>query len=258
MLDRDLAEMYGVPTFRLNEAVKRNISRFPDDFMFRLTKDENVSLRSQFAILEKGKHSKYLPYAFTEHGVTMLASVLKSPVARKMNIAIVKAFIAMRKMVIQYSEVIKVIDDLKERIDGHDAQLNQIYDALKNMLDKKIKNLLANIKPDNKLQKVGLPDGDGLIFINLSEIIRCDSDGNYTFFILTSGKKIIASRTLGEYEQLFAEDNFFRVHRSHLINLQHVKKYIKGEGGYVVMSDNSQVEVSRRNKTDFLERLSHL
>jgi len=125
-------------------------------------------------------------------------------------------------------------------------------------LDKQFKTLLSNVRPENKLKKVGIPDGDGLIFINLSDIIRCDSDGNYTFFILTSGKKIIASRTLGEYEQMFADDNFFRIHRSHLINLEHVKKYIKGEGGYVVMSDNSQVEVSRRNKTDFLEKLSHL
>jgi two-component system, LytTR family, response regulator len=125
-------------------------------------------------------------------------------------------------------------------------------------LDKQFKTLLSNVKPDNKLKKVGIPDGDGLVFINLSDIIRCDSDGNYTFFILTSGKKIIASRTLGEYEQMFSEDNFFRIHRSHLINLEHVKKYIKGEGGYVVMSDSSQVEVSRRNKTDFLEKLSHL
>lgn len=128
----------------------------------------------------------------------------------------------------------------------------------KESLDKQFKTLLSNVKPDNKLKKVGIPDGDGLIFINLSDIIRCDSDGNYTFFILTSGKKIIASRTLGEYEQMFADDNFFRIHRSHLINLEHVKKYIKGEGGYVVMSDNSQVEVSRRNKTDFLEKLSRL
>lgn len=128
----------------------------------------------------------------------------------------------------------------------------------KESLDKQFKTLLSNVKPENKLKKVGIPDGDGLIFINLSDIIRCDSDGNYTFFILTSGKKIIASRTLGEYEQMFADDNFFRIHRSHLINLEHVKKYIKGEGGYVVMTDNSQVEVSRRNKTDFLEKLSHL
>ena len=125
-------------------------------------------------------------------------------------------------------------------------------------LDKQFKTLLSNVRPENKLKKVGIPDGDGLIFINLSDIIRCDSDGNYTFFILTSGKKIIASRTLGEYEQMFADDNFFRIHRSHLINLEHVKKYIKGEGGYVVMTDNSQVEVSRRNKNDFLEKLSHL
>ena len=128
----------------------------------------------------------------------------------------------------------------------------------KNSLDKQFKTLLSNVRPENKLKKVGIPDGDGLIFINLSDIIRCDSDGNYTFFILTSGKKIIASRTLGEYEQMFADDNFFRIHRSHLVNLEHVKKYIKGEGGYVVMTDNSQVEVSRRNKTDFLEKLSHL
>lgn len=127
-----------------------------------------------------------------------------------------------------------------------------------NVLDKQFKTLLSNVRPENKLKKVGIPDGDGLIFINLSDIVRCESDGNYTFFILTSGKKIIASRTLGEYEQMFTEDNFFRIHRSHLINLQHVKKYIKGEGGYVIMSDDSQVEVSRRNKNEFLEKLSHV
>lgn len=127
-----------------------------------------------------------------------------------------------------------------------------------NVLDKQFKTLLSNVRPENKLKKVGIPDGDGLIFINLSDIVRCESDGNYTFFILTNGKKIIASRTLGEYEQMFTEDNFFRVHRSHLINLQHVKKYIKGEGGYVIMTDDSQVEVSRRNKNEFLEKLSHV
>ena len=128
----------------------------------------------------------------------------------------------------------------------------------KTELDKQFKTLLSNVRPENKLKKVGIPDGDGLVFINLSDIIRCDSDGNYTYFLLTSGKKIIASRTLGEYENLFSDESFFRVHRSHLINLEHVKKYIKGEGGYVIMSDNSQVEVSRRNKNDFLEKLSHL
>lgn len=151
--------------------------------------------------------------------------------------------------------ILKPIDpeELISAVKRFEAQKRQ-----KESLDKQFKTLLSNVKPENKLKKVGIPDGDGLIFINLSDIIRCDSDGNYTFFILTNGKKIIASRTLGEYEQMFADDNFFRIHRSHLINLEHVKKYIKGEGGYVVMTDNSQVEVSRRNKTDFLEKLSHL
>ncbi|MBX3241423.1 MAG: ORF6N domain-containing protein [Chitinophagaceae bacterium] len=152
MLDFDLAELYGVETRVFNQAVKRNIESFPSEFMFQLTRSEYNALRSQFVTLytqpvdnqdvnssqivmssRKHRGKTYLPYAFTEHGVTMLASVLKSPVARKMNIAIVKAFIAMRKMMIQYTEVIKVMDDLKERIDGHDAQLNQIYDALENI-----------------------------------------------------------------------------------------------------------------------------
>lgn len=155
MLDFDLAELYEVETKVFNQSVKRNIDSFPAEFMFRLTKEEwrkmrsqivtsrlqdadnQATQRSQIVTLNRASSTKYLPYAFTEHGVTMLASVLKSPTARKMNIAIVKAFIAMRKMVIQYAEVIKVIDDLRERIDGHDAQLNQIYDALENMLDKK-------------------------------------------------------------------------------------------------------------------------
>lgn len=151
--------------------------------------------------------------------------------------------------------ILKPVDpeELMKAVSRFEAQLEN-----KKLLDKKFKTLLSNVKPENKLKKVGIPDGDGLVFINLSEIIRCDSDGNYTYFLLTNGKKIIASRTLGEYEQMFNEDNFFRIHRSHLINLEHVKKYIKGEGGYVVMTDNSQVEVSRRNKNDFLEKLSLL
>ncbi|MBN8786525.1 MAG: ORF6N domain-containing protein [Terrimonas sp.] len=157
MLDFDLAVLYNVETKVFNQAVKRNIESFPDEFMFQLKGGEWDLIRAQFMSFDsqpidsqegnwsqfvtssrKHRGRTYLPYAFTEHGVTMLASVLKSPVARKMNIAIVKAFIAMRKMAIQYAEVIKVIDDLKERMDGHDAQLNQIYDALETMLDKKV------------------------------------------------------------------------------------------------------------------------
>lgn len=158
MLDFDLAALYEVETRVFNQAVKRNIESFPGDFMFRLTKKEWREYSSQFVMsdaqeaeiqsnpssqfvmmkkLPKNRTEKYLPYVFTEHGVTMLASVLKSPIARKMNIAIVRAFIALRKFAIQYKDILEQLDGLKERISGHDAQLNQIYEALENMLDKK-------------------------------------------------------------------------------------------------------------------------
>ena len=158
MFDFDLAALYEVETRVFNQAVKRNIDSFPEDFMFRLTKNEWSSMRSQIVILDeqgadnqqnpssqfvmmanfpKNRTGKYLPYAFTEHGVTMLASILKSPIARKMNIAIVRAFIALRKFVIQYKDILEQLDGLREKIGSHDAQLNQIYEALENMLDKK-------------------------------------------------------------------------------------------------------------------------
>jgi phage regulator Rha-like protein len=156
MLDFDLAELYEVETKVFNQAVKRNIDSFPEEFMFRLTAEEWQYMRSQIVTLYaektdnqdvnrsqivtsslKHRGAKYLPYAFTEHGVTMLASVLKSEKARKMNIAIVRAFIAMRKFLIQYSELLEQLNELRERIGNHDAQLNQIYDAIENLLDEK-------------------------------------------------------------------------------------------------------------------------
>ncbi len=140
MLDFDLAALYEVETKVLNQAVSRNKDRFPKDFMFRLTRDEYNLLRSQIVTLErgKGKYSKYNPYAFTEHGITMLASVLRSDTAIKMNIAIIRAFIALRKFAIQYKDILEQLDGLKEKIGSHDAQLNQIYEALENMLNKKV------------------------------------------------------------------------------------------------------------------------
>jgi len=164
MLDFDLAVLYEVETKVFNQAAKRNIESFPDDFMFRLTIDEWNLMRSQFVTSyiqksdneiikssqfvtssQKKRRKDLLPYAFTEHGVTMLASVLKSPIARKMNIAIVRAFIALRKFAIQYKDILEQLDGLRDRISGHDAQLNQIYDALENMLDKKVEE-------ENKLE----------------------------------------------------------------------------------------------------------
>jgi phage regulator Rha-like protein len=143
MLDFDLAMLYEVETKVLNQSVKRNKDKFPEDFMFRLTANEWDSLRSQIVTLEegKGKYPKYLPYAFTEHGVTMLASVLKSKKAIDMNIAIVRAFTAMRHFANSHKNLFEQISDLRKEIEirlgEHDTQLSAIYDALENMLDKK-------------------------------------------------------------------------------------------------------------------------
>ncbi|HEY6503979.1 MAG TPA: ORF6N domain-containing protein [Chitinophagaceae bacterium] len=143
MLDFDLAKLYGVETKVLNQAVKRNIDRFPKDFMFRLTKQEWESLRSQFVTLEKGrgKYPKYLPYAFTEHGVTMLANVIKSSRAIKMSIAVVRAFISLKQLALQNKDFATKLEELRkelhERIGEHDTQLAAIYDAIETLLDDK-------------------------------------------------------------------------------------------------------------------------
>jgi len=111
MLDFDLAELYEVETRIFNQAIKRNMDSFPEDFMFRLSTNEWSNISSSQIVMmgnvPKNRTGKYLPYAFTEHGVTMLASVLKSLKARKMNIAIVRAFVGLRKMIIDHGEIIE-------------------------------------------------------------------------------------------------------------------------------------------------------
>lgn len=102
MLDRDLALLYGVPTYRLNEQVKRNNKRFPNDFMFKLNKEEYTVLRSQNAILKRGAHSKYLPHVFTEQGIAMLSGVLNSDRAIEVNIAIMRTFTKMRELLLTH------------------------------------------------------------------------------------------------------------------------------------------------------------
>lgn len=106
--------------------------------------------------------------------------------------------------------------------------------------------------------RIMLPTLDDLIFMQIENIIRCEATGNYTVFHLLQGDRQIVSRTLKEYEMLLEESNFFRVHHTHLVNLNHVKKYIRGEGGIVVMQDGSEVPVARRRKDELLLRLSRL
>lgn len=141
MLDRDLAEMYDVPTFRLNEAVKRNLSRFPEDFMFQLTREEANSLTSQIAILKKsrGQHSKFLSYAFTEQGVAMLSSVLRSERAIQVNIQIIRVYTKMRHLLADNKELWQRIEKIERGMATKDEQIAAIFKALKTLLIKEEK-----------------------------------------------------------------------------------------------------------------------
>jgi len=115
-------------------------------------------------------------------------------------------------------------------------------------------DLKSNDPPN--IQKIILPMIEGLILLNVSDIVRLESDGSYTEFYTVDGKKYLTSRTLATYEDQLIPQSFFRVHHSHLVNMNHITRYIKGEGGYVIMTDNSSVDVSRRRKEEFLRALN--
>ena len=127
MLDRDLAELYQVTTGNLNKAVKRNLKRFPPDFMFQLTVEEWEALRFQIGILKNGRaeHSKYLPYAFTEQGLAMLSGILNSDIAINVNISIMRAFVAIRQMIA--SPKTNKIDELEKRMDAIENYIEEVF-----------------------------------------------------------------------------------------------------------------------------------
>jgi len=133
MLDLDLAELYGVETKRLKEAVRRNITRFPSDFMFELTREEYNSLRSQFASSSWGG-LRYMPFAFTEQGVSMLSSVLNSKKAIEVNISIIRAFVVMRQFAVHYKELADKIAELEHKYNKNFAD---VYEALNLLLQDK-------------------------------------------------------------------------------------------------------------------------
>jgi hypothetical protein len=146
MIDRDLAELYRVETKRLKEQVKRNIARFPAHYMFELTQKENEILRSQFATLRHGEHSKYLPFAFTEHGVLQLSNVLKSQRAIKVSIKIIDVFVQLREMLANNTELRLEIEKIKKKLDNQGRNLDDqgknlevIFKYLDELLEKKEK-----------------------------------------------------------------------------------------------------------------------
>lgn len=133
MLDRDLAELYGVSTKVLNQAVKRNIKRFPADFMFRLTKEEFENLKSQIVTSNWGGR-RYLPYAFTEQGVAMLSSVLNSERAIQVNIAIMRVFVKMREVLTAHKELANKLSQLEKKIEKHDKEICAIFEAIRQLM----------------------------------------------------------------------------------------------------------------------------
>ncbi len=151
MLDMDLAALYEVVTKVLNQAVKRNIKRFSNDFMFQLTMSEwqnmrsqivtssqNLLMRSQIVTSSINIRRNTLPYVFTEQGVAMLSGILNSDKAVNMNIAIMRAFVAARRLTLQQMDMKEQLKEITERLSEHDVQLNQIYDAMENLLDERI------------------------------------------------------------------------------------------------------------------------
>ena len=143
LLDADLAELYGVETRVLKQAVRRNEDRFPEDFMFQLNVNEWKSLRSQTVMLKRGKHSKYPPYAFTEQGIAMLSSVLKSKQAVQVNIAIMRAFVQMRKFLQSHDELAAQLKKLEkettEKFAEQGKQIQIIFEAIKQLIIEKQK-----------------------------------------------------------------------------------------------------------------------
>jgi hypothetical protein len=135
MLDADLAKLYGVPTKRLNEQVRRNANRFPDDFMFQLTVEEKAEVVANCDHLQSLKFSPSLPLAFTEHGALMLASVLNSPKAVETSIFIVRAFIKIRELLATRKDFAQKLIDLERRISQHDAEIQAIVKALRELME---------------------------------------------------------------------------------------------------------------------------
>jgi len=150
------------------------------------------------------------------------------------------------------------IDYLLKPIDIEELKraLYKVEKRLNGNISERLEQLIQNLKPGTSQDyKLALPTSDGLIFIKITDIIYCEASSNYTQIFSVDGKKHLVSRTLKEYEDLLLEHNFFRIHNSHLVNLGYIKKYVRGDGGYVIMTNDVSLDVSKRKKEAFLTRL---
>ena len=150
------------------------------------------------------------------------------------------------------------VDYLLKPIDIQELQraVNKVEKKTNLNISLRLEQLVQSLKsPQNQINKIALPSADGLIFVKIEEIIYCEASSNYTKFFLNNGRDYLVSRTLREYDDLLTDYNFYRVHNSFLINLNEIKKYVRGDGGYVIMSNDVSVDVSKRKKEGFLKKL---
>jgi len=148
ILAANLARIYGVEPRALNQAVKRNIEKFPDDFMFRLTRREAGEIarsRSQSVILKRGQNIKYLPYAFTEHGAIMAANVLNSSRAVQMSVFVVRAFVRLRQMIATHKDIVAKLVELEHKVASYDTHIRSLFDAIRQLMK----------PPEPKKRKIG-------------------------------------------------------------------------------------------------------
>jgi ORF6N domain len=138
MLDRDLAELYGVDTKVLKQAVRRNINRFPEDFMFEMNQQEFENWRSQFVTSKEDKQGlRYAPFCFTEQGVTMLSCVLKSDRAIEVNIKVIRVFVQLRKMIMTHKDLIIKVENIERQMDGQGHEIKVLFDYIKRLIEDK-------------------------------------------------------------------------------------------------------------------------
>jgi len=236
------------------------------DRLTSLLTDEHkgsVELLGAFKSIEDGMHAIH-----TQHPDLVFLDVeiqdktgfdlLKSLPEINFNVIFTTAFSQYAVQAFKFS----AIDYLLKPIDSTD--LYQAIDKLKNKISKdeisqKFDVLFHNLKNIQGVsKKISVPTVNGYVFLQVADIIRCHSEINYTTLFLKDKQKITVAKTLKEFEELLKEYNFYRVHNSHLINLSYLKSYHKGKGGYAVMSDQSEIEVSTRRKEDFLKKLGEI
>lgn len=220
-----------------------------------------INIAAKCASVEEGlkainEHQPNLVFLDIEMPSGTAFDLLKKTDNKNFNVIFVTAYSEYAINAIKFSALDYLlkpvdIDELKSAVNQHISakklQRNQL-ELLVEMLQEK----------EDKKTKIAIPESDGISIIEIDHIIRCESDGNYTKIFTADGNRIITSKTLAEYDDMLSGLQFFRVHRSHLINMNYVVKYVKADGGYLIMKDNAEVEISRRKKAEFIEQLAAL